>query len=106
MPPAWVTHDAAPTTPTRPKRAHRAPSMQQSHRVAPHAQKPLGHRGAPACPGKVATTMDVTVIGELITVSTDDDTTYTPEVLADILKRTGDEALRIHRALASTPDGT
>lgn len=48
--------------------------------------------------------MDVTVAldtgdGDEITVTISDDHSYTPEVVSDICRRAGDEAIRMHREL-------
>lgn len=47
--------------------------------------------------------MDVTVsIGELISVEIADDTEPNLDALESVLRRAGDEALRVHRELAAT----
>lgn len=51
--------------------------------------------------------MNVNVsIGELVSVSVDDDTEPNLEALEFVLRRCGDAALRIHGALAGAPDET
>lgn len=47
--------------------------------------------------------MDITVcVGDLVSVTVEDDTAPNLDALESVLRRAGDEALRVHAALAAS----